>query len=83
MWISTIEKAVKHNILCFTVSAYMKDQIKAPDLLVFAVAREELARALSLRVFDDVVRRALSIHEELVHVTVEVQAASDEELAAA
>ena len=67
LWISTIEKAVKHNILCFTVSAYMKDQIEALQLLVFAVAREELARALSLRVFDDVVRRALLHDHAAVH----------------
>ena len=45
----------------------MKDQIEALQLLVFAVAREELARALSLRVFDDVVRRALLHDHAAVH----------------
>ncbi|MBF5006463.1 CDF family Co(II)/Ni(II) efflux transporter DmeF [Diaphorobacter sp. NR2-3-3-1] len=57
------------------------------DLHVWRVSKDQYACILALAspspLAADVVRRALSIHEELVHVTVEVQAASDEELAAA
>ena len=66
LWISKINNTVKHNILCFTVSAHIKSLI-ACRLLVLPVAGEELLCALSLRVFDHIACRALLDDHAAVH----------------
>ena len=66
LWISKTNNTVKHNILCFTVSAHIKSLILL-RLLVLPVSGEELSCALGLRVFNHIARRALLDDHAAVH----------------